>query len=685
MHDIQSTAIPLIEQFSGYAALIAFGSAFGETLIGLGMLLPGSTILLIMGVLAGQGYLNITTVLFFGILGAWLGDSVNYHLGKKYGTSLFQRPWLHIPPSTIDRAHTFLDSHGAKSILFSRFLPGLKETIPFIAGSAQMDRRKFLIWNLFGAIGWSFEFIGMGYLFSSSLSLAQTWMSRTAIIIAVLLGTGMILWVLKRFLQSNIPAILSIFKSMRDGFMQSPPLLRFAAKHPKIAIGISRRFDRTRFIGFPLTVLGLGFGYVLLLFGGIIEDFLTQDSIIYVDHITANLMAQWRTPELTWLLTWITYLGRELVVVAVILSATIILWVYRRYDALLSFAFVEGGALFFMWLSKLAFHRPRPDIALYFESTYSFPSGHATFAVALYGFIGYLLIQEISTLSNKLNTIFVTTILVLGIGLSRIYLGEHYLSDVYAGFLLGTLWVIVGITIFQWRAAHSVTSATPPKRLAKQHLQIVSAATLISLSVTFVGYNTAYPYPPARHTAPVSVTIQDPAHYFAQEENRYTRNLLGIQSRPINLLLSMQTNPCQILNQEGWHTLSKSNLFEPPLFWHADKPLCRLAQKSNGHTYLLSIWKPKLQYKAHTLYLGAADMIIGKQWNILSLYTQNISEARDHAAISIAKALKIPDTERIYLSEPSIRKHLNHHPYFSDGKAVWIKAKQPILPSGEKK
>jgi len=63
MHEIQNSAIPLIEQFGSYAAIIAFFASFGETLIGIGWLLPGSTILLIMGVLADQGYFDFTTTL----------------------------------------------------------------------------------------------------------------------------------------------------------------------------------------------------------------------------------------------------------------------------------------------------------------------------------------------------------------------------------------------------------------------------------------------------------------------------------------------------------------------------------------------------------------------------------------------------------------------------------------------
>ncbi len=669
MHDIQHTVLPLIEQFSSYAAFIAFASAFGETLIGVGWFLPGSTILLVMGVLAGQGYLNIATVMAFGILGAWLGDSSNYHLGKRYGMELLLKPQLHLPASTIEKAHAFLNSYGAKSVFFSRFLPGLKETVPFLAGSAQMNRSKFLIWNFFGAIGWSFEFIGTGYLFSSSLSLAQAWMDRGAIIIAVIIGVILILWVIKRFLQNNIPVALSVFVGIRKGFVQSRPVLRFIARHPKTIAFVKQRFNHNRFTGFPLTVLVLSFGYVLILFGGIVEDFLSKDSIIYVDHIVANLMAQWRTPELVHFFTWITYLGRGPVVVCVIMVVSALFWLYRRYDDLIAFFVSVSGSLFLLWLSKLAFHRPRPDIALYFESTYSFPSGHATIAVSLYGFLGYLLIHYASTLRAKLNLFFSATVLILCIGFSRIYLGEHYLSDVYAGYLLGTIWVITGVTVLKWMNYRSVFPNKRPMRYSKALSSLLVSVVSISLLVYL--YN--FPYRLAVHKPMRSVNIQSLQHYFSQDDNRFTHNLLGIQSIPVGIIISDKTNPCIELLKNGWNRLSKAKIIQSPLFWHANKPLCILSKRDGGYLYLLDVWKPNLYYRNSRLYIVASDALTSKKWGIIPLYLTDFPKAREYVVNGLVHSLTPVKIKNISLVPPEIRKHFNSKEYFDDGKAVLVR------------
>ena len=672
MHDIQHTVLPLIEQFSSYAAFIAFASSFGETLIGVGWFLPGSTILLVMGVLAGQGYLNIATVMAFGILGAWLGDSGNFYLGKHYGVIFLRKPQLHFSGSLIKKAHIFLNSHGAKSVFFSRFIPGLKETVPFLAGSARMDRSKFLIWNFLGAIGWSFEFTGTGYLFSSSLSLAQTWMDRSAVVIATLVGIILILWILKRFLQTNIPVALLVFAGIRKGFVQSRPVLRFIARYPKTIAFVKQRFNHNRFTGFSLTVLVVSFGYVLVLFSGIIEDFLSRDSIVYVDHIIANLMFQWRTHGLIDFFTWVTYFGRGPVVAAVVLVVAILFLLHRRYDDLIAFFVSLSGSLIFLWLGKLAFHRPRPDIALYLESSYSFPSGHATIAVSLYGFLGYLLIHYGSTLRAKLNIFFATTVFILGIGFSRIYLGEHYFSDVYAGFLLGTLWVIIGVTVLKWMKYHSVFPYKKPVTYSKA----LSSFLVIVVSISVLVYLYIFPYRLAIHKPVLPATIQSLQHYFSQENNRFTRNLIGIQSRPIGIIVFGAINPCAVLKKKGWSKLPETKLTQPPLFWHTYDPLCRLSKKGDNNLYLLDIWKTNLYYRGSKIYIASSDALVGKQWDIIPLYLTDFSKARDYVVSDLVRVLAPLKIKTISLVPPAIRKHLNGREYFDDGKAVLVREKR---------
>ncbi|HHD72822.1 MAG TPA: phosphatase PAP2 family protein, partial [Epsilonproteobacteria bacterium] len=445
LNEIQNTLSPLLSDYSGYAGLIAFLAAFLETLIGVGYFLPGSTILLILGIFAGQGIVSLASIWLFAFAGAFGGDQFNYFLGRRYGDALLAKPWFHLPTELLGKTHLFFRRHGGISIFLGRFLPGIKEAIAFVAGSFGLRYRRFLFWEFFGALGWSIEFIGIGYLFSSSLSLAQIWLTRTGFVIVSLILFFLILYLLKRFIQHNAKPAWALLCSIGNSVKNNSDVKAWLKKYPKIVTFLKQRIDSSHFYGLPLTLLSLVFLYVLALFGGAVEDFINRAPIVAVDHIIANLTPPLRTPALTDFFTWVTLLGKTEVAGVFLLATALVLWLYAKSRYILSLILSVGGATVLMGLGKLAFHRPRPDVASYVEHTYSLPSGHATIAVALYGFVAYLLMHFSKNLKTKLNIFFAATILILLIGLSRIYLAEHYLSDVYTGFLVGTLWLIVAI------------------------------------------------------------------------------------------------------------------------------------------------------------------------------------------------------------------------------------------------
>jgi len=667
-HFLQDTLLPLVEQFKNYAALIAFFSAFSETLIGLGFFIPGSTFLLFLGVLAGQGYLDIKSILIFGIAGAYVGDISNYYLGKHYGVTLVKKPWLHISDDSLNLAHRFLDTHGAKSIFFARFLPGLKESVSFIAGSLKMNKIKFLIWDFFGAVGWGLEFIGVGFVFSASLALAQAWLTRTTIVIAILITLFVLLFLLKRNIARNTKVAKEILLYFIKVFLSNPRVKTFIAAHPKLIQFIKNRFNYETFYGLPLSLFSLIFVYVLALFGGIIEDFLTKDSIVYVDKIIANLMLSWRTVELNKFFTWITYLGKGEIVIAFLITTTILLLLYKKFGELITLYISWVGSVIFIFLGKIAFHRPRPEMALYYEPTFSFPSGHATIAVSFYGFIAYLLMRQIKDFKIKINIFFATTILVLLIGISRIYLDEHYLSDVYAGYLLGTLWVIVAIALLKWISFKDIFAPRAPFRYAKS---ISFTVLLISFGfyLSFAMHDHYKLNPQSTQGILKVLHVED---FFKNLSRRYTRNIVGLQSLPVNLVIEASSNICHALEQSGWHPLKEKRILDTPLFWQSKGPICHLYKVDSNITYLLAIWNTKAEYKARHLLVATSDGVVGKRLFVVPKYIANIDEARSFVKKDLKKVLSIQQERTIQVQKPFIAQHLFGQSYFSDGNIIFL-------------
>ena len=190
--------LPAIEHIHllGYAA--AFLVALLETVIVVGLFLPGSTLLLLLGALAAHGALDFADLLGFAVAGAVAGDNVNYWLGQRYGHQWRRDGVWRLSPAHFAQARRLFDRHGAKSVFLARFIPSMKEIAPLVAGTVGMRHRSFMLWNVLGAIGWGLQWIGAGYVFGHSLKLAQVWMSRAGIALVAVLLAVWLLWLLQR-------------------------------------------------------------------------------------------------------------------------------------------------------------------------------------------------------------------------------------------------------------------------------------------------------------------------------------------------------------------------------------------------------------------------------------------------------------------------------------------------------
>ena len=491
--------LPSIEHFHMLGYWAAFFAALLETALVAGLFLPGSTLLLLLGVLAAGSYLDFGDLLWFAVAGAVLGDNFNYWLGERYGKKWTRDGVWFLTPSHFEQAHRFFDRHGARSIFLGRFIPSIKEIAPFVAGTVGMRYRTFLFWNLLGAIGWGVQWVGGGYLFGQSLRAAQTWMSQAGIVLMALLIAWTLLGLLQRFVMRKGRGIwlvaISLLSSIMEALRRNVHVRRWIHRHPNFTRFLANRIDRTHFQGLPLTVLALAFTYVLALFGGIVEDVVTSDPIVAIDHATAQLVANFRTPAVIPPFVWITDLGQPPIVGGLLVMGGLLLWYVNRRYAIVGLLASSLGATAFSSLGKLAFERARPTEAVLLETSYSFPSGHATIAVALYGFLGYLLIRSTARWKVRVNLFFSMVGLVLLIGLSRIMLGVHYLSDVWAGYLVGALWLIVGISLTEWLSAGRRIDWNAPTECRRK------AGAFGLVAITVAGY-VAYA---ATRTLPVPV------------------------------------------------------------------------------------------------------------------------------------------------------------------------------------
>ncbi len=154
-----------LESIGAWAYAVVFLLVILESVIFIGFFMPGETLLLFVGFLVAQDILplDIKILLFLIALGATLGNIVSYYLGRFHfrpvmDTSLGQR-WQGI----LHEGESFFEKHGGKSVFLARFTGVFRAVIPLIAGLSRMKWLPFLLWNIAGAVVWSFVFLLFGF------------------------------------------------------------------------------------------------------------------------------------------------------------------------------------------------------------------------------------------------------------------------------------------------------------------------------------------------------------------------------------------------------------------------------------------------------------------------------------------------------------------------------------------
>ncbi|WP_299495441.1 VTT domain-containing protein [uncultured Shewanella sp.] len=154
----------LVEHMGNWSYLLFFLIIFGETGFIIFPFLPGDSLLLALGYLASLGTLDITILLPSLMFAAILGNTVNYFTGKWLGSKVFHFPrsrWFN--PFHLQKAHHFYQRYGGIALIFGRFIPIVRTFVPFIAGIAAMNWRRFQFFNGIGSLAWIAILIEVGY------------------------------------------------------------------------------------------------------------------------------------------------------------------------------------------------------------------------------------------------------------------------------------------------------------------------------------------------------------------------------------------------------------------------------------------------------------------------------------------------------------------------------------------
>lgn len=165
---LDQTLAQIAGEYGAWLYLLLFVIIFAETGLVVTPFLPGDSILFISGTVVATAGLNVHVLVALLIAAAILGDTVNYSVGHYIGPRVFDKPdsrWL--KQEHLRRTQAFYDRYGGITIIIGRFVPIIRTFAPFLAGVAGMSYRRFLSYNVVGAVAWITSLVYAGYLFGN--------------------------------------------------------------------------------------------------------------------------------------------------------------------------------------------------------------------------------------------------------------------------------------------------------------------------------------------------------------------------------------------------------------------------------------------------------------------------------------------------------------------------------------
>ncbi len=192
-----------------WVVLLVCGIVFAETGLLVGFFLPGDSMLFTAGLLVATDAIkfNIWALTALIIVSAIIGNQTGYLIGSKAGPAIFNRPNSRLfKRENVESAHAFFEKHGGKALILARFVPIIRTFVPVIVGVAQMDRRRFFLFNVIGAVLWGGGVTLLGFLLGDRVPWVRDNLDIIFIVIVLVSVIPVGIEVLRGFLAKRKPA-----------------------------------------------------------------------------------------------------------------------------------------------------------------------------------------------------------------------------------------------------------------------------------------------------------------------------------------------------------------------------------------------------------------------------------------------------------------------------------------------
>jgi len=532
MDNLLQDLLAWIAQHPHFSNLLIFVVAVLESLLLVGLLIPGAFLLFGIGALVTTGALQLYPTMIWTILGAIAGDTISFFIGRHYHQRLRIIWPLKRYPALINRGVDFFCRHGGKSVFMARFVGPVRPIVPAIAGMMDMKIGRFLLVDVIASVLWAPAFILPGMAFGASLGLAAEVAGRLVVLLVVVVGITWLSYALIRgvwrMLQPHASAVVE-------------KVLNWSRKHPRIRPLAGSLLDpdhpEARGLAMLLGLSFLAFWALLLITRQSLHGRFMGDLDNFIFHFLQNL----RTPGADQVMTFVSLFGKQVLLAAALAAGGLWLFWKGYRKAAIHWLVAYVSAVIMTYALKYSTRVERPvDI----HSGFSFPSAHVSASLAMLGFLALLIARELPFRRRWLPYT-AAGVLVVAIAFSRLYLGVHWFSDVLGGASVGLLWVtLLGIAYDRHPAP-----ALPMKRLL--------AVTLVALSLA-VAWQLEFRYKQdladyAPRAEMRSVSRADWLDGYWRELPAYRIDIEGINTHPLNFQWAGTLRQLQeILGGKGW-------------------------------------------------------------------------------------------------------------------------------------
>lgn len=532
-----------VGQHPQLAGLAVFLVALTESLAVLGIIVPGAMMMFGAGALIATGTLDFWSTFLLAVFGAVLGDGLSYWLGRHYHQQLRLMWPFSRHPQMLARGEAFFKSHGGKSVLIARFIGPVRPVLPIVAGMLDMPSQRFFAVNLLSAFAWAPAYLLPGMAFGASLAIAGEVAGRLALLLAVFLIS---LWLLFWFVRALYRWLAPHTQDWAEKLLQRSQKNRWLAWLVNGLFDPQRRVSPTLLVWLIILLSGSW------LFFGVLEDVLTDDPLVSAGYGLYQLFQGLRTPFADHIMVGLSALGDSTVILSVVAAVLLVqLWQRHWHEALYWFSSL-GFALAAIAVLKAGLQFPRPIDLYSGVDSFSFPSGHATLATVVYGYLAMLIASHLSMRWRWLSYA-CASVLIGGIAFSRLYLGAHWLADVTAGIGLGMVWVAV---LAIARRYHLPQHLTAPHSHSRHGILVVSLLSLFVVGSWHISLSMEQDlarYAVQHHQQTLPSTSWWTTDW--QQQPTYRIDLKGDKEQPLNIQFAGDIQQLQtVLQARGWHT-----------------------------------------------------------------------------------------------------------------------------------